>query len=325
MTAGKSTTDLKLSTSDAAAGRIPLRLRLKAWWDGYELAVPDQAPKSVATPKREHQVRAPETKLPWDDQRIGLVQEVWGAGFDRPGGSDDVLNLLKPCCLDPSMSVLEIGAGLGGGTRAVCREFGIWISGFEGNAELARVGQSLSEMAGLGKKAAIAHTPLNEVELKSGSYDIVFARESFVDLPDKTRLLHTVFQSLKPKGQLLFTDYVLASPHADDRTLQAWRNAEPGEPAPWAVSDYVDTLKDLDLDIRIKEDRTDHYISAIKRAWAEFMHAGAQDGRLASYGTLAIDEADVWTKRINALEGKGLRVYRFHAIKSGATRTLSDW
>jgi len=325
MASAKTTTAMRLSARDVERGRIPLRLRLSAWWNGYELRLPERAPQQIETPARQHDVRAPDKVLPWDDQRISLVQEVWGDGFDRSGGSDDVLHMLKPCGLDPKMSVVELGAGLGGGTRAVCREFGIWIAGLEGEPELARVGQSLSDMAGLGKKATIINEKLGDFEPKRNGYDIIFAREAFVTLPDKTRLLHEVFDGLKPKGQLLFTDYVLANPNVEDAALRTWRETEPEEPAPWAVSHYMDALNDLRFDIRISEDRTDHYAAAIKRGWADFMHAAAKDGRLERYGELALQEADVWTRRLQALESGGLRVYRFHAIKPGGNRTLSDW
>lgn len=309
----------------ARAGKIPWKLRLKAWWNGYTVRLPELPPQRIETELPDHEVRAPEQVLPWDDDRISLVQDVWGSGFDRPGSGADILTLLKPIGLDPKMSVMELGAGLGGATRAVSKEFSVWIHGVEGDPDLARAGQKLSEIAGLAKKAPIHAEALRELEIKPNSLDVLFSREAFVGLPDKTRLLDAIERGLKPKGQLLFTDYVLASVGDHSEELQAWKDGEPDTPAPWAVSDWVDTLKDLKLDVRIKEDRSDRQIAAIKRGWAEFMQEAAQDGRLERYGQLAVDECDLWTRRLNALESGALRVYRFHAIKPPLGQTLSDW
>ncbi|WP_200343350.1 methyltransferase domain-containing protein [Rhodovibrio sodomensis] len=309
----------------ARQGKIPWSLRFKAWWNGYSIRLPELSVQRIETALPDHAVRAPEKPLPWDDERISLVQDVWGPGFETPGGGEDVLTLLKPVGLNPKMSIMELGAGLGGATRAVCKEFGVWINGIEGDPDLARAGQKLSEIAGLTKKAPIHAEALREVEIKPNSLDVVFAREAFVTLPDKVRLLHMIEKGLKPKGQLLFTDYVLASVGDHSEELQAWKEGEPDTPAPWAVSDWEDALKELRLDVRIKEDRSDRQIAAIKSGWAEFMQQAALDGRLERYGQLALEECDLWTRRLNALESRALRVFRFHAIKPGTGNTLSDW
>ena len=325
MADSKAGNGMRIPAAMARQGKIPWSLRFKAWWNGYRIRLPDLPQQRIDTPLPDHEVRAPDKPLPWDDERISLVQDVWGPGFDRPGGGGDVLTLLKPVGLNPKMSIMELGAGLGGATRAVCKEFGVWIGGIEGDPDLARAGQKLSEIAGLTKKAPIHPEALRELEIKPNSLDVVFAREAFVTLPDKVRLLHAVEKGLKPKGQLLFTDYVLASAGDHSEELQVWKQGEPDAPAPWAVSDWVDALQDLKLDVRIKEDRSDRQIAAIKHGWAEFMQQAAQDGRLERYGQLALEECDLWTRRLNALESGALRVYRFHAIKPGGGSTLSDW
>jgi SAM-dependent methyltransferase len=325
MASVKSGTGMRLPAKLVREGKIPFSLRLRAWWNGYRIVLPELPPQVAATPERTHEVRAPEAVLPWNDQRISLVQDVWGAGADRPGDTADVLQLLKPVGLNPKMSVMELGAGLGGATRAVCKEFGVWITGIEGEPDLARAGQALSEIAGMTKKAPIHAEALRDLDIRPKSLDVAFAREAFVGLPDKVRLLHTIERGLKSKGQLLFTDYVLTSQGTEDEALGAWRRGEPDPPAPWAVTDYLDALKDLKLDVRIKEDRSAQTIAAIKQGWAKFMAEAARDGRLERYGELALEECALWNRRLKALEGGALRVYRFHAIKPGGGNTLSNW
>jgi cyclopropane fatty-acyl-phospholipid synthase-like methyltransferase len=309
---------LRLPAAQARRGRIPWRLRLKAWWAGYELALPEHVAAAIETEAPTHAVRAPERVLPWTDRRIGLVQELWGDGFDRPGTADDVLTLLKPCALDPRMSVVELGCGLGGGVRSVAREFSIWLTGLEGESELAEVGQKLSVQAGLAKKAPVIQADLQQLDLKAGGYDVIYAREAFLTLPDKTHLLHAANQALKPRGQLLFTDYVLADAGPDAPEIQAWRASEPAPPAPWSIADYTEALRALKLDIRVSEDRTDQQIAAVKQGWAQFTERAQHAGKLEGYGQLLAEEAEVWANRLAALESGRLKVYRFHALKPKA-------
>src|SRR3546814_6919624 len=67
---------------------------------------------------------------------------------------------------------------------------------------------------------------------------------------------------IRPRGQLLFTDYVLAE-KADERAVYTWAEDEPKRPYPWTMRDYEDMLTDARLDIRIKEDITDEVYAII--------------------------------------------------------------
>lgn len=321
MTEAKGTSGLRIARQYAKEGRIPFRLRLKAWWEGYDLKLPAAEAKNAKT----HEVRAPDKKVPWSDGRIGLVQEVWGDGFDRPGGEKFVIELLKPVGLDSSMNVLELGAGLGGATRAIAKTFDVYTTGMETDANLAQVGDELSNIAGLGKKAPVEQQDLSFIELKQRGYDCVFSKEAFFTVPDKTMLLDAIEQGLKPGGHLLFTDYVLVDSRADSQELQAWREMDPVRVALWSASDYRDALNDLQLDIPISEDITARTAGMIKKNWGTYMAAAKDSGKLAEHGETVLEEAELWTRRLRALEAGELRVYRFHAMKKKDGRLLANW
>ena len=42
------------------------------------------------------------------------MERMFGEGFTGPGGADLIRDLVKPLGLDSSMTVLDIGSGLGG-------------------------------------------------------------------------------------------------------------------------------------------------------------------------------------------------------------------
>jgi cyclopropane fatty-acyl-phospholipid synthase-like methyltransferase len=317
-------TTLRVRRKDYESGRLPWNVKFKAWWDGLEVDLPrEHKPKKPG--KSGHNVRAPEQRKPWNDARIGLVQEVWGDGFDRPGGNDLIVELVRPLGLDPSQTVLDIGAGLGGGTRAICSAFDVWITGLEQDKDLATVGQELSNIAGLGKKAPIYHEDFETLELKERGYDVIFSHETIFQVKEKEQLFHTIERALKPGGHLVFTDYLIADVTGKDSDVKAWADEETLKPHLWTVNDYRDLLKELKLDIRISENISPRIVSAIKDGWAAYMERAKESGQLAANGDMIMREAELWMKRLKVLETGSVKLYRFHALKKNEGRLLADW
>ncbi|WP_119460356.1 phosphoethanolamine methyltransferase [Rhodospirillaceae bacterium SYSU D60014] len=312
----------------AVAGKIPFRLRLKAWWDGNELYLRrrkrDRRSHGKDTLTRQKGYRDPER--PWDSPRVRMLQAVWGEGFCAPGGPDHILELVKPFGLTPAMSMLHLGAGLGGPARTIAGEFGVWIAGFESDHELAQAGAALSNLAGMAKKAMVAPFDLQKFELSLNSCDAIFADSIFFPIVDKHRLMRILDLALKERGQLLFTDYVLTRRGGEESPeIQAWMKQEPVAPHPWTAQEYTDFLADLKLDIRITEDVTAAVRSMIIQGWANFTataSAGDLDPEMASCLT---EEVNLWTSRVAAFDSGELRVYRIYALKKVAEKMLSDW
>ena len=310
------------------AGKIPFRLRLKAWWDGNELYLRRRKREGRSyekdTLKRQKGYRDPER--PWESPRIRLLQAVWGQGFWIPGGRDHVLELVKPFGLTPAMSMLHLGAGLGGPARTIAGEFGAWVAGFEGDHELAEAGMALSTLAGLAKKASVAPFDLQKFELSLNSCDAIFADSIFFPVVDKHRLMRVLEMALKERGQILFTDYVLANRDSKkSRAVQAWMKQEPLAPHPWTAEEYTDFLAELKLDIRITEDVTAAVRAMILQGWADYTATVSADDLDPEMARCLNEEVKLWTNRVAAFDSGELRVYRIHALKKVAEKMLSDW
>ena len=95
------------------------------------------------------------TPIRWDSYRVALAQAVWGEGFLAPGGRDFLSALVKPLELQPGMSLLELGAGLGGGGRVLAKRFRVLVNGLEADRRLAQAGMALSAKARQGKTAPV--------------------------------------------------------------------------------------------------------------------------------------------------------------------------
>jgi ubiquinone/menaquinone biosynthesis C-methylase UbiE len=303
--------------------RIPFWVRLKAWWEGYDLAL-----------RRKQQIAVEMGDLTQDavryeqpdrvSKRLEVMQRLWGKGMSGPGDEAYILKLVKPFGLDPAFTVIDVGAGLGGATRLISEKFDIWITGLESDREVADAGMELSTMAGLAKRAPIHYFDMDRYEFRENSTDCVFSKEALFTVEDKDRLLKEIIHMIKPRGQLLFTDYVL-SEDADERAVFDWAAGEPKRPNPWTMRDYEVALTEARLDIRIKEDITEQVYGIITGNWARFL-SGLKGKAVDKDTAEAITDAvELWTRRTQAIDAGALRVCRFHALKKEAEKMLSDW
>jgi SAM-dependent methyltransferase len=324
-------------TSDSVQdhkGTFSLRERLAAWWDGTDLldmpagsaSAAESAGESEAgsaAEEKEGPVRYEPAKQRWETSRLSLVQKVWGDGFTSPGGRKHTLDMVTSFGLDPAMSVLDLGTGLGGSARAMCEKFGVWVTGFEVDADLAEAGMALSVKAGMSEKAQVLAFDPATFEHKQASVDCVFSKEFLYAVADKDKFLKAVEDLLKSKGQFMFTDFMLTEPHLHTPAITNWIEKEPLTPKPWALEDYEVGLVGARLDIRVTEDITDVFRAMVIKGWANYTE-NAEPGSVGMESAPAlVDEVELWTRRIQAIDSGDLKVYRIHAFKKEPSLGMS--
>ena len=300
-----------------SSAKIPFKLRLKAWWDGNDLYV-----KPPAAPGGDKEV-VPSPALSWTEARIGLSQKIWGEGFSSPGEEDYILGLVKSLGLTPAMSVLDLGAGLGGAGRVMAQNFGCWVTSLEANADLAKAGNDISVKMGLTKKAPVEPFDPETVELKENAYDCVFSQGALFTMPGKERLLQQIDGSLKEKGQLLLTDFVKTETAVEGGALSKWIAQEPLEPQVWSAEDYTSYIEALGYDVRVVEDISDRFKTMVTKGWAAFLSSIDKAGLDHETGAALVTEVELWTHRTKTLESGELRISRLHALKTGSLISVS--
>lgn len=308
-------------TAQAAAKiSMPWKTRLRAWWEGRDLsALPDHLP-GESEPEGEE--IAPESVLAsrfdlWSATRIEIVEMVWGTGFHLPGGDDKIPVMIKPLGLNESMSVLELGAGLGGITRHMAKATGAWISGLESDKLLTVEGMKRSKAAGMERRAPIHHyDPEHPAFTKR--FDAIVAKEHFFTVKEKEGLLVAMQTAMKPRGQILFTDYVVANDDKPSPALSGWIDKEPVRPSLWSFQRYQKILADLGYDVRICEDLSATTCALIQQSWAGMKDKIPKEKRAdPETQEVLIREAEHWMRRVAALQTGELRLYRYHAIFMG--------
>ncbi len=300
-----------------------LKAKLVAWWEGYGL--PGSSRKkgeheeNGGKPHQESAANKPAKaglnrhgKPLWSASRIEVAEKIWGPGYVLPGGDELITTLMKPLGLNPAMTVLELGAGLGGAARCMATT-GCWVTGLESSPFLAEQGMARSTKAGKAKQAPIeVFDPEN---LKYGKrVDVVFAKDAFFTIKDKSSLFDRVEAILKPRGQFLFTDYVIEANKRNSRPITSWSDREPLEPQLWTLDGALSAFTQCNLDLRVHEDITAPHraqiLTAIK-ALTEHLekHSLDKDTKIN-----VIDEVETWAQRVAALSA-GLKCYRFYALK----------
>jgi SAM-dependent methyltransferase len=304
--------------------------RLRAWWEGEDPQSSQGGGSNASGPSVSHPAApaiAIPPLLPWETEATRIQEQVWGAGYYKPGGDKHILSLAKPFGLNTSHTVMEFGAGLGGGTRALVNEFGVWATGVEPTADLARAGKELSIKAGLEKKADIIRYSPEGFEPKPSSIDCILSSESLYLVEDKVKCLKALERSLKPRGQISVTDFVRGDGlPADDERLQGLGLESGDRPSFASSAEYVKWFRELNFDLRTNEDITDRYRKMVMDGWVQFTQAGGEkEIHAKALSGQVVREVQLWTRRMAAFDAGHLRVMRYYVIKLGGTQLMSNW
>lgn len=291
--------------------------KLMAWWRGKKAIAPapaqGQGPLRVAAAREEPPLDAPT-----------LAQWLWGAGFHIPGGEGHVLSLVTPFALNPAMSMLYLGAGLGGGARAIATKYATYVTALELDDGLARRGMEMSTLQGMQRRAPVTVYDPKTLELRDHSFDCILARQSTYTLADKEPFLKLLVTSLKPRGHLLVTDYVVA-PKVGGPALEAWQRQQRRPAHLWTAAQYEECLTRLGLDSRVTEDTTGKLRQLILSGWAQMINTVDLHDLPKQHLLAIVDEAERWVRTIEAIDGGALRMYRFYALaRAGQGRVSAD-
>jgi cyclopropane fatty-acyl-phospholipid synthase-like methyltransferase len=283
-----------------------LRVNFHAWWEGYELDFPDTAEDDAGE----------DGPSGWSATRFQVVEGLWGQGFSTPGEQQHILALIKPLGLDRKKRVLDINPGLGGTTRIIAKETGAWVVGLESNESLARNGMERSILASLADQAPIKLYRPPKLGIDAGTIDAVISKESLFTVADKAKLFQSIYDVLKPVGEFLFTDFLLAKGKIEDAGVKSWMAEEKPQPMPWTLKLMTTRLEKIGFDLRRSDDITDQLRRVVLLGWKQYV-AGLKPDTLNEEGSAAMmEELELWTKRLALMEAGELRCHLFHATKS---------
>ncbi|MEK9644018.1 MAG: methyltransferase domain-containing protein [Alphaproteobacteria bacterium] len=257
---------------------------------------------------------APPPVPEWNSARQELVQMLWGKDFSIPGEADYILNLVKPFGLTKENSMLEIGAGLGGGAPTVAGEICTYVEGFDLNADLVKWANELSMMSDLGKKAAIKPFDPETLDLRANYYDAALLRETLTAIDDEAIVIEKILAALKPRTSIVIADFFLPENKPCQEALAALRS-ENRAVFPGTVDPVIATMESLDFELRVDVDETVSYAEEVWRAWAGVAKRIADKPGSDDLSDALMWETELWRLCNNAFEACELQMRRIVGSK----------
>ncbi|MFT6556506.1 methyltransferase domain-containing protein [Sneathiella sp.] len=299
------------SATEGIDGKLPFSKKLKLWWEGYELKpvvktieVEDEAP-----PENE----GPPTVKGWAVSRQRSVVTLFGDGMTRCIPDAVKTRLTTPMGLNKTMSVAEIGSGLGGFSHWVVDQHEAYVDAYESDPELYEASREMTKMAGLTRYIKYIHCDFEDFQPKLKSANVAYSSEALFCVKNKQDCFNQIHAMMKPEGQFMMSDYMLDGASLDDPALKEWMANEPIPPQLIDVQQIRKMLTTAGFEVSIAEDTTDEYKANVLKAFSDYAQQtsrGAKSGHLHDW---VLKEGELWTSRVKAMEAGVLKVFRIYA------------
>ncbi|HUI94443.1 MAG TPA: methyltransferase domain-containing protein [Xanthobacteraceae bacterium] len=124
------------------------------------------------------------------------------------------------------MSVLDVGAGVGGPARFLAATHGCRVTGIDLSAPFVEAARYLTARTGLGGQVSFETGSALALPFDAGRFDVVLLQHVAMNIADRARLYDEIRRVLKPGGRFATHDVVLNDGAPHDRV--------PHYPLPWA-------------------------------------------------------------------------------------------
>ncbi len=152
----------------------------------------------------------------YDDRMLTLLQIIWGEGFLSPGGPAAVRAIVAGLDL-ADKRVLDVGCGLGGLDQVLATEFGASVVGVDVGHLIVKLGRDRIAKAGLADRIDIRLVQPGPLPFADGTFDVVFGKDAWLHIPDKTAFFAEVHRVLKPGGIVTCGDWMKSpGPYSED-------------------------------------------------------------------------------------------------------------
>jgi phosphoethanolamine N-methyltransferase len=144
----------------------------------------------------------------YDTAMLDLLQLLWGDGFLSPGGSDELDRLFEGSDIQ-GCKVLDIGCGLGAIDELLVTRYGAAsVTGIDIDPALVSRMQARVECGGLSERIRGAKVDGGPLPFAPASFDVVFSKDSMVQIPDKPKMYAEVLRVLRPGGRFIASDWL---------------------------------------------------------------------------------------------------------------------
>ena len=147
----------------------------------------------------------PETDR-YTDRNILRAEQMYGRGFQTPGGLAAVERACARLDLHPGTRVLDVGSGLGGPAMHLAAAYGATVVGVDTAEAMHRLSSERAREAGV-PGVSFLLGDVRTLALEPDSFDVVWTRDAILYVQDKEAIWSCLAELLRPGGQLYVADF----------------------------------------------------------------------------------------------------------------------
>ena len=132
------------------------------------------------------------------------------AGLDEfhAVGRAGTLALAELAHVMPRERVLDVGAGIGGPSRALARHFGAQVTALDPTPRFCRLARLLTARCELGDQVTIVEADARSMPFTDDSFDLVWTQALWQSIEDKPAVSAEIHRVLRPGGRLAMFEVV---------------------------------------------------------------------------------------------------------------------
>jgi SAM-dependent methyltransferase len=144
----------------------------------------------------------------YDAGMLALLQIIWGEGFLSPGGAEEIARVLEGSDISDH-EVLDIGCGLGAVDELLVTKYRARsVIGIDIDPDLLARMQLRIARAGLNNRIRAQQVGGRGLPFAASSFDVVFSKDSMVQIPDKPAIFAEVLRVLRAGGRFIASDWL---------------------------------------------------------------------------------------------------------------------
>jgi SAM-dependent methyltransferase len=201
----------------------------------------------------------------YDDGMQALLQIIWGDGFLSPGGAAEVARLFEGSDI-AGCSVLDVGCGLGAVDELLIKQYhALSVVGIDIDPALLANMQGRIERAQLTGCIRGLLVSAGPLPFANASFDVVFSKDSLVQIPDKPAIFAEVLRVLRPGGRFIASDWLRGGSAQYSAEMMEFFRLEGIAYNMATLDESADALRGAGFDHVEIRDRHDWYLDLAQR------------------------------------------------------------
>lgn len=199
-------------------------------------------------------------------------EQIYGEGFQSPGGIALVKKLCKRLEIQPGLRVLEIGSGLGGTAFYLAKEYGAQVVGVDISANMVALSTERLQERQL-DSVVFRHADIVQTQPDPEAFDLVWTQDCLLYVSQRPVVWRHLYRALKPGGRLLISDFCCG---AETLTSEFQDYVESCAYYLQDIPSYAQSLEEAKFTDLMAEDITLEFIAGLKAGRARLLKNSAQ-------------------------------------------------